>query len=188
MEQKLQLDQIESVYIEKSRRVHELRQAQATGEGASSMLKMLRVETQRNRDSEQRLLREKEEKLKKLQQVEVSLAEPSASQSTVAELLGECSHMESSCEALEVQIDGQSGNDSKLTVYRQQASLVSKKRELAQQDLKSLIDERDLLSKQLLERESAFEARSGHKYMKKDDFKVRDRRREFKFNVVIRTD
>jgi hypothetical protein len=63
-------------YVEKSRRVHELRQASSESDGAESLLKMARIESQRNKDSEQRLLREREEKGQKLQLLEMALREP----------------------------------------------------------------------------------------------------------------
>ena len=82
----MQLEHIEHVYMEKSRRVHELRQAQAGENTAEAMLKVLRIETQRNKDSEARLLREKDEKLQRLQQLEISLQEPMVNQQSVMEM------------------------------------------------------------------------------------------------------
>ena len=80
--------------------------------------------------------------------------------------------MESSIEQLEAQIDAQNTGDSKLAVYRQQASLVQKKRDMAVQELAGLSEERDALARQIAMKEKEYEARQGHKFMKRDDFKA----------------
>jgi hypothetical protein len=48
---------------------------------------------------------------------------------------------------------------------------VLKKKEIAQGDLKAAIVRRDELAKQLSEKESQYADSTGHKYMKKDEFK-----------------
>merc|ERR1719335_949427 len=64
-EQRYQLEQTEQMYIERSARLREMREAQQQdGEGsAEAMLKMLRSEVQKNRDALHRVRKEQEEKL-----------------------------------------------------------------------------------------------------------------------------
>ena len=59
-EQRLDLERVEQLYMEKSRRLHELKAFQEQnqhGNPAETMLKMLRHETERNKDIEARLQR-----------------------------------------------------------------------------------------------------------------------------------
>merc|ERR1719253_1221202 len=64
-EQRYQLEQTEQLYIEKSARLREMREAQQQdGEGsAEAMLKMLRSEVMKNKEASSRVRNECEEKL-----------------------------------------------------------------------------------------------------------------------------
>merc|ERR1719235_1441038 len=92
-EQRLQLEQTEQMYMERSRRLHEMREAQQQdGEGgAEMMLKVLRSEVTRNRDALARVKREVEEKTSRLQQIETALAEPQVSKSDIDDMEQEIS-------------------------------------------------------------------------------------------------
>ncbi|CAD7926838.1 unnamed protein product [Amoebophrya sp. A25] len=187
VEQKMGLEQTEHLFLEKSRRVHELRQAQASepANSAEAMLKVVRIETQRNKDAEARLLRERDEKLRKMQLVEIALQEPAVTQNMVMEIQTECAHMEQQCEHLDAQLESQNATDSKLTVYKQQANLVAKKKEMTQTELQKHLEERDALASQIAQKEKEYEAKQGHKFMKRDDFKayagsLREKSNQFK--------
>merc|ERR1712060_705466 len=87
-------------------------------------------------------------------------------------------------EALERKIE-EHNQDSRLSVYKQQANLVAKKKEVVMKDKKALEDERDGLSKDLSVKEREYEQLKGHKFMKKDEFKnyaasLRDKSAKFK--------
>jgi hypothetical protein len=43
---------------------------------------------------------------------------------------------------------------------------------MAMNDLKTLIEERDRLSQELAEKERSYEAKKGHKFMRKEEFKA----------------
>merc|ERR1719265_233963 len=186
-EQRLQLEQTEQQYIERSRRLHEMREAQQQdGEGgAEMMLKVLRAETSRNRDALARVKREVEEKTQRLQQIEQALNEPPVSKSDIDEMEDEITQLQEQIRSLESTINDQNQPDSRLSVYKQQANLVAKKKEMALKDKKALEDERDALSKQLSTKEREYEQMKGHKFMKRDEFKnyaasLRDKSAKFK--------
>merc|ERR1712217_720529 len=67
-EQRYQLEQTEQMYIEKSGKLREMREAQQEGgEGnAEAMLKMLRSDVQKNREALHRVRKESEEKFQRL--------------------------------------------------------------------------------------------------------------------------
>merc|ERR1719235_2393181 len=81
--------------------------------------------------------------------------------------------------------DRDQNQDSRLAVYKQQANLVAKKKELVLKDKKQLEEERDNLSKELSVKEREYEQMKGHKFMKRDEFKnyaasLRDKSAKFK--------
>merc|ERR1719171_2149078 len=97
----------------------------------------------------------------------------------------EISQLQEQCAGLEATIAEQNQPDSRLSVYKQQANLVAKKKEMALKDKKVLEDERDILSKQLSQKEREYEQMKGHKFMKRDEFKnyaasLRDKSAKFK--------
>merc|ERR1719277_533960 len=75
--------------------------------------------------------------------------------------------------------------DTRLSVYKQQANLVAKKKDLVLKDKKQLEEEKDTLSKELSVKEREYEQMKGHKFMKRDEFKnyatsLRDKSAKFK--------
>merc|ERR1719421_2373472 len=183
----MQLEQTEQLYMERSRRLHEMREAQQQdGEGgAEMMLKVLRAEVSRNRDALARVKREVEEKTQRLQQIEQALNEPPVSKTDIDEMENEIGQLQEQIRNLESTISEQNQPDSRLSVYKQQANLVAKKKEMALKDKKALEDERDALSKQLSTKEREYEQMKGHKFMKRDEFKnyaasLRDKSAKFK--------
>lgn len=185
-EQRYQLEQTEQLYIERSARLREMREAhQQDGEGsAEAMLKMLRSEVHKNREALSRVRKESEEKLLKLREVESALSEPPVTKSDIDSLEGEIGSMQSEIQSLEQKINEQN-QDSRLSVYKQQANLVAKKKELVLKDKKTLEEERDHLSQELSAKEREYEQMKGHKFMKRDEFKnyatsLRDKSAKFK--------
>jgi hypothetical protein len=107
-------------YVEKSRRVQELRQAkaEATSQGneGEAMLKMWRRQLRRTKDTEQRLNREQNEKKELCIKYEMTLSEPSLSQAQMEHAQQEMEHLESVIDHLQMELSSASSND-KLTVY-----------------------------------------------------------------------
>merc|ERR1719158_2172157 len=149
------------------------------------MLKVLRSEVTRNRDALARVKREAEEKIQRLQQLESALAEPQVAKSDIDDMENEIAQLQEQVAGLESTISEQNQPDSRLSVYKQQANLVAKKKEMALKDKKVLEDERDALSKELSTKEREYEQMKGHKFMKRDEFKnyaasLRDKSAKFK--------
>merc|ERR1711920_74529 len=71
-EQRYQLEQIEQMYVDRTQRLREMREAhQQDGEGsADAMLKMLRSEVSTNRDKLNRVRSEAEEKINVIKDIE----------------------------------------------------------------------------------------------------------------------
>lgn len=185
-EQRYQLEQTEQLYIEKSARLREMREAQQQdGEGsAEAMLKMIRSEVMKNREALSRVKKESEEKLQRLQTIDNALSEPPVTKDDIARLEGEIEMYQSQIQSLEQTISD-SNQDSRLHVYKQQANLVAKKKDLVLKEKKQLEDERDALSKELSTKEREYEQMKGHKFMKRDEFKnyaasLRDKSAKFK--------
>jgi len=185
-DQRQQLEQTEQMYIERSARLREMREAsQQDGEGnAEAMLKMLRGEVQKNRDAMMRVRKEVEEKLQRLRDVDSALSDPPVSPGDIDQLEGEISKMSSECGTLEQTIN-EANQDSRLSVYKQQANLVAKKKDVVLKDKKQLEEELDVLSKELSKQEREYEQMKGHKFMKRDEFKnyaasLRDKSAKFK--------
>lgn len=185
-EQRYQLEQTEQLYIERSARLREMREMQQQdGEGsADAMLKMLRNEVTKNRQALSRVKKESEEKLLKLGQIDSALSEPPVTKADIDRLEDEIASMQKEIADLEVTINEQN-QDSRLAVYKQQANLVAKKKEMVLKDKKALEEERDLLSKELSTKEREYEQNKGHKFMKRDEFKnyaasLRDKSAKFK--------
>mmetsp|Transcript_45040 Transcript_45040/g.104338 ORF Transcript_45040/g.104338 Transcript_45040/m.104338 type:complete len:673 (+) Transcript_45040:88-2106(+) len=185
-EQRFQLEQTEQQYIERSARLREMREAQQQdAEGsAEAMLKVLRSEVQKNRDALNRVQRESEEKLRRMREIDVALSEPPVGKGDIDVLEGDINNMEAEIQNLEQMINEQN-QDSRLSVYKQQANLVAKKKEAVLKDKKQVDEERDLLSKELSQKEREYEQMKGHKFMKRDEFKnyaatLRDKSAKFK--------
>jgi len=120
----------------------------------------------------------------RLQQIDTALSEPAVTKHDIDKLEGEIGAMQSEIGQLETTINEQN-QDSRLHVYKQQANLVAKKKELVLKDKKQLEEERDALSKDLLMKEREYEQMKGHKFMKRDEFKnyaasLRDKSAKFK--------
>ncbi|CAE7537988.1 Ift81 [Symbiodinium natans] len=185
-EQKYQLEQTEQLYIERSARLREMREAQLhEGEGSAEvMLKMLSAEVIKSREALARVRKESEEKMDRLRELDSALSEPPVTKMDIDSLEGEIQAMQNEIHALEEKVNEQN-QDSRLAVYKQQANLVAKKKEAVLKDKRMLEDERDSLSKDLSTKEREYEQMKGHKFMKREDFKtyaasLRDKSAKFK--------
>jgi len=185
-EQRQQLEQTEQLYIERSARLREMRDAAAQdGEGsAEAMLKMLRNEVGKARDATARVRREHEEKLQRLKETDAALSEPPVTQGDINNLEEDIGNMLNECESLEKTI-AEANQDSRLSVYKQQANLVAKKKEGVLKEKRQLEEELHALGAELSKQEREYEQMKGHKFMKRDEFKnyaasLRDKSAKFK--------
>mmetsp|Transcript_45883 Transcript_45883/g.82594 ORF Transcript_45883/g.82594 Transcript_45883/m.82594 type:complete len:673 (+) Transcript_45883:68-2086(+) len=185
-EQKYQLELTEQMYIERSARLREMREAQQTeGEGsAEAMLKMLRSEVTKAREALHRVRKDSEEKIQRLRDVDNALSDPPVTKMDIDSMEGEIGAMQSEIRALQEKLDEQN-QDSRLAVYKQQANLVSKKKETVLKEKKALEEDHDSYGKELSMKEREYEQMKGHKFMKRDEFKnyaasLRDKSAKFK--------
>lgn len=185
-EQKYQLDQTEQLYIEKSAKLREMREAAAAdGEGnAEAMLRMLRNEVTKSRQQLDRIKRENEEKLNRLKEIDAALSDPPVTKGDIDCLEEDIIAMQAEVQRLMGKIN-EHNQDARLSVYKQQANLVAKKKEVAMKDKKHLEEERDALSQELSQKEREYEQMKGHKFMNRDEFKnyaasLRDKSARFK--------
>lgn len=185
-EQRYQLEQTEQLYIERSARLREMREAQhQDGEGnAEAMLKMLRSEVYKGREAFHRVRKECEEKMHRLKEVDSALSDPPVTKMDIEHMEVEISGMQNDMTQLDQKINEQN-QDSRLSVYKQQANLVAKKKDVVFKDKKQIEEDRDALSKELSTKEREYEQMKGHKFMKRDEFKnyaasLRDKSAKFK--------
>mmetsp|Transcript_28444 Transcript_28444/g.60322 ORF Transcript_28444/g.60322 Transcript_28444/m.60322 type:complete len:675 (-) Transcript_28444:159-2183(-) len=185
-EQRYQLEQTEQMYIERSARLREMREAkQQDGEGnAEMMLKMLRNEVGKSREALSRVREETEGKIRRLKDIDQALSGAPVTKADIDNLEGEIGSMQAEIAALEQKINEQN-QDSRLSVYKQQANLVAKKKETVLKEKKQLEEERDVKNKELTMKEREYEQMKGHKFMKRDEFKnyaasLRDKSAKFK--------
>jgi len=185
-EQRYQLEQTEHMYIERSARLREMREAQQSdGEGsAEAMLKMLRLEVQRGREAFGRVRKETEEKFQRLKEIDSALSDPPVTADDIDDLEAQIGRMQGEIQSLEQKV-GEQNQDSRLSVYKQQANLVSKKKELVLKDQKQLEEDHSALAQELSVKEREYEQTKGHKYMNRDEFKnyaasLRDKSAKFK--------
>jgi intraflagellar transport protein 81 len=186
MEQRLQLDQTQALFLDSSRALMQVRDAQKTRDySAETMLKLLREEVSKNRTTYSRLVREAQEKGQRCSQFEAALSEPPVTQAQISHNDMEIDRLKTEIHHLEEQVAKQSDSDGKLTIYRQQAALVSKKKEIALKEKHQLEDERDRLHQTLIQKEKEYEQFKGHKFLNRDEFKkyantLRDKTAKFK--------
>jgi len=185
-EQRYQLEQTEQLYLERSARLREMREAQDSNGGGSAeaMLRMLRSEVSKAREARTRLMRENQEKLQRLKTIDTALSEPPVTKADIEDAEEEIHAMTSEIQALETRIAEQS-QDSRLSVYKQQANLVAKKKEVVMRDQKALEEERDTMAQELSAKEREYEQIRGHAFMRRDEFKnyaasLRDKSAKFK--------
>lgn len=184
-EQRLSLEQTEQSLMEKSRKKMEMKQVQSKSEGAEAMLKHVRAECDRNRDVFERLQKELDEKDQRLRQLDMAMLEPGVTKQDIDDLQAEIQGLEEHTRTLKKKVQAQNAPDDRLSVYKQQSNLVAKKKELVLNEKNAVAEDKAALAKQLSEREREYEQMKGHKFMKRDEFRVyaaslRDKSTKFK--------
>lgn len=171
-EQKSQLERVEQQYLEQMSRLRELREAQdASAESsADAMLKVIRSDVTKLRDATSRIKMEVGEKQNKLQDLSEALNAPPVTEDQINGLEQEVSQMTGLMCDLQDQIE-KHNEDKRLSVYKQQASLVAKKKETVMKEHSKLEEERNVLNKELNQKERDYEAQKGHKFMTREEFK-----------------
>lgn len=171
-EQRMALEHVEQVYISEMSRLRELREVQdASSESSADVtLKLLRNEVTKGRSALSRVKSETSDKMERLQELSVALSEPPVTEDDINRLEDEIGSMTQQIQQLSVTVE-QHNQDQRLTVYKQQASLVAKKKETAMKEQTGLEEERNQLGRELSVKEREYEQQKGHKFMTREEFK-----------------
>jgi len=171
-EQKNQLEKVEQLYLEQMSRLRELRETQDdSGESsADTMLKLMRNEVGKLRAAASRINEEKDEKISRLRELSEAMSAPAVTEEDIGRMEEEVSAMTAQICDLTGTIE-QHNEDKRLSVYKQQASLVAKKKDTVLKEHSSLEEERNQLCRELSQKEREYEHQKGHKFMTREEFK-----------------
>ncbi len=98
--------------------------------GPDRMLENLKVETRRNRELCNDILgRELQDKLERLQRLEMVLSEPVTTQNELERITGDVKKLQRECITLEEKLRQNTPADDKLAIYKSQAAASSKRKE-----------------------------------------------------------
>lgn len=130
------------------------------------------METRKNRELNNEVIgRELNDKRERLQRTEMLLQEPVTTQSELERLTNDTKRLQRDCMGLEDKLKASAPADDKLGIFKQQAAMLVKKKDLKQTELKKLDIEKQALEKQMVDKETEYQRTKGGKYMKRDDFK-----------------
>lgn len=139
---------------------------------SDKMLENLRIETKKNRELNNEIIgRELNDKRERLQRTEMLLQEPVTTQSELERLTNDTKKLQRDCMGYEEKLKINTPADDKLGIFKQQAAMLVKKKDLKQQEIKKLDVEKQALERTMQDKEAAYEKNKGGKYMKRDDFK-----------------
>jgi len=171
-EQKFQLERVEQLYLDHMGRLRELKEAQDTSSSnsADAMLKILRNEVSKMRYAMSRVIQETNEKAIRMTEMENVLSEPPVTEGDLRHVEQEVGMMQEQVEKLEAVVE-EHNQDKRLAVYKQQASLVAKKKDQVMKESKELEEDRNVLRQELSQKEREYEQQKGHKFMTRDEFK-----------------
>ena len=98
--------------------------------GPDKMLENLKLETRRNRELCNDILgRELNDKMERLQRIEMVLQEPMTNQTELERLTSDTKRLQRECMTLDDKIRQSTPADDQLAVYKSQAAAVSKKKQ-----------------------------------------------------------
>jgi len=171
-EQRYQLEHVEQLYLEEMSKLREMREAQDSQNESSAdvMLKLLRNEVGKLRDAQSRVKGETMEKVERLQELSKTLSEPAVTEQDIRQLEDEVSHMTEQIHDLTSTVE-ENNKDQRLAVYKQQASLVGKKKAAVVKEHLQLEEDKNQLRRELSQKEKEYEQQKGHKFMTRDEFK-----------------
>jgi len=149
-----------------------MREAQDSQNESSAdvMLKLLRNEVGKLRDAQSRVKGETMEKVERLQELSKTLSEPAVTEQDIRQLEDEVSHMTEQIHDLTSTVE-ENNKDQRLAVYKQQASLVGKKKAAVVKEHLQLEEDKNQLRRELSQKEKEYEQQKGHKFMTRDEFK-----------------
>lgn len=185
--QRQQLDWSDQQLLSAQQRLIDAKKSLSVDNSAEQMLQGLRAEVKKNRDlCNERLAIEIMEKRKKYEQVEQLLQEPPVSASEITKLESLIVNLRRTVQQLEEKLKTEANPDEdKLAIYKQQANLVTKKKEKKMEELKKTEEEKERLEKKIKDKETELEKLKGPGYKSKDSYKnyaavLRDKTAKFK--------
>ena len=169
-EQQQQLEWCEGNLLASQQRLLDVRKVTASDISAQEMLKLLKADVKKNREfCNERIGRELTEKVKRLEQVEQLLNEPIVNQKDLDDISNDLRLLQREVQLLdEKATHSKNPEDDKLSVYKQQASLISKKKEKELEKLKTLEQEASKMEKKMNQKEKEYEICSSIKSKKSD--------------------
>lgn len=171
-EQQQHLEWCEGNLLAAQQRLLDARKVSASSISAQEMLKLLKTEVKKNREfCNERIGRELTEKLKRLEAVEQLLNEPAVTQGDLDSLTGDVRQLQREVQLLEDKANNSKNpEDDKLSVYKQQAAAISKKKEKVLETLKNLEQEESKLEKKMASKEKEYESKKGgNKFVSRDE-------------------
>ena len=171
-EQQQYLEWCEGNLLAAQQRLLEARKVTASDISAQEMLKLLKAEVKKNRDfCNERIGRELTEKVKRLESVEQLLNEPVVTQQDIDSLSNDIRTLQREVQLLEDKANhAKNPEDDKLSVYKQQAAAISKKKEKEIEKLQALEQEERKLEKKMNLKEKEYESKKGgSKFIGRDE-------------------
>ena len=172
-EQSAQLEWCEGTLLTTQQRLVDIRKAVSEETSASDMLNLLKQDVKRNRDfCNERIGMELNEKSKRLEQMNKLLSEPVVNQTDIDSVQNEIRTLNRECQLLEEKANSSTNPaQDKLAIYKQQAALVSKKKEKAIEASKEAERESERTAQQMAQIEAEYEqVRGGSKFVNRSEF------------------
>jgi len=148
-EAKMQIDYLEQQIFMSQQRLFDLEKTANKDTSAVEMLDILRKDVKRNRELlYHQIQAEFNEKVKKLNEMESTLSEPSLTHKELEVIQSEINQLKRENKQMEEKVSKGNPHDDKLSVYRQRLNLISKKRDKLMETIKSFeVESEDLESK-----------------------------------------
>ena len=172
-EQQAQLEWCEGTLLTTEQRLVDIRKAVSEETSAGDMLNLLKNDVKRNRDfCNERIGMELNEKSKRLEQMNKLLSEPVVTQTDIDSTQNEIRTLQRECQLLEEKANANTNPaQDKLAIYKQQAALVSKKKEKAHNAQQDAEREASRNEQQMSEVEREYEqVRGGSKFVNRSEF------------------
>lgn len=171
--QKQQLEWVDQQLLTSQQRLIDGKKTFALDNTPEQMLAALRNEVKKNRQlCEERLRIEINEKRNKCEEIEGILNLPKISSEELNQMENKVIYMKKTVESLEEKLRNETNPaDDRLAIFKQQASLVSKKKERIMEELKKAEEDQRKVEAEVAKKDQALEKLRGPGYKTKDDFK-----------------
>ncbi|KAM3147649.1 hypothetical protein pb186bvf_000456 [Paramecium bursaria] len=172
-QQRSQLEWSDQQLLQAQQRLIDAQKSLSTDNTPEQMLLALRNEVKKNREiSKDRLGFDLKERRRKLEQIEKLLKEPPITLNELNQMENNLMILRRAVNQMEDKLRREAKpEDDKLLIYKQQAQLVTKKKERANEDVKKAEEELQLIEKEVFKKEEQLQKERGPGYKTKDEFK-----------------